>query len=191
MSGDHYLKSFIFPLLEETRTDLCSSIKIVSEAPACQITDIDFAEDYNPPYDLLYNIEMETIVNSDKKGDTYEPETGDLIALTDIRPTCIYDLDKPGNSYFICLIRRVKQDLEDKNVYKVQILASKPTKFEVYLQKDDRCIHGFAVSLSNITTNIRIWNALNSEPDGPSMYIIRKLLNPNSEVRTVVDSLSL
>ncbi|OIV95691.1 hypothetical protein TanjilG_01485 [Lupinus angustifolius] len=181
-SGDNYLKSFIFPLIEETRTDLCSNIKMVSEAPICQIIDIDFAQDYNPPNNLLYKIEMNTVVESDKKGDVYEPEPGDLIALTNIRPRCIDDLNKPGNSYFISLIKRVRQNIENKNAYKVQILASKPIKFEAYLHKDDRYVDAFAVYIGNITTNVRIWNALNTEPDGPGMYIIKKLLQPNSAV---------
>ena len=164
---------------------------MVSEAPACEITYIRSAEDYNPPYDLLYETEMKTIVNSDKKGDIYEPETGDIIALTDMRPTCVDDLNRPWNSYLIALIRRVTQDLEDENVYWAQILASKPISFELYKQKDGRYIYGFAIYLTNMTTNTRIWNVLNSEPDGRGMYIIKQLLQPNSAVRTVGDSLAL
>ncbi|XP_061360518.1 uncharacterized protein LOC133304491 isoform X2 [Gastrolobium bilobum] len=181
LSGSHYLNSFILPLIEETRTDLCSSIKMVSEAPACEITDIDFSEDYNPPNDLLYKLEMKTSIDSDKKGDNYEPETGQLIALTEIRPKCINDLNKPGNPYFIALIKRVRKK-EKNDIYEVQILASKPVKFEVYLQKDDTYIYGFAVYLCNITTTMHIWNALNSDPDGPGIHIVKQLLQPDSSV---------
>lgn len=191
LSGCHYLKSFTFPLIEEIRTELCSSIKMVSEAPACEITDIDFCEDYNPPYDLLYNIEMKTIVDSDQNGDIFEPEPGQLFALTDRRPTCINDLNKPGNSYIIASIKRVRKKHKDEDVYKVQILTSKPIELEQYLQKDDTYIYGFAVYLCNLTTNSRIWNALNSDPDGPGIYIIKQLLQPDSAVRTVVYSLFL
>lgn len=80
---------------------------MVSEAPAYEIADIDL--DYNPPYDLLYKTEMKTLVDSDKNGDIFEPETGQLIALTDRRLTCINDLNKLGNSYIIALIRRIRK----------------------------------------------------------------------------------
>lgn len=181
----YYLKSFIIPLVEEIRSDICSSVRTVSEAPACEITDIELAGDYNPPHDLLYQIEMKTVADIDRKGEVYEPETGQLIALTDMRPTCIDDLNKPGNSYSIALIRRVRQKKDDEDVYEVQILASKPIKLEVHLQVDDRYIYGiygFAVYLSNVTTYMHIWNALNSDPDGPGIYVIKQLLQPDSAV---------
>ncbi|XP_057430060.1 uncharacterized protein LOC130723122 [Lotus japonicus] len=181
-SASHYLTSFINPLIEETRTDLCSSIKTVSQAPACEITEIDLSEGYNPPYDLFYKIEIKTIVNSDEKEDIYEPEPGQLIALTDTRPTCIDDLNKPGNSYLIASITRVQEKLKDTDVYAVQILTSKPINLDEYLRKDDTCIYGFAVYLSNITTNTRIWNVLKRNPDGPDLHIIKQLLQPNSAV---------
>lgn len=185
----YYLESFILPLIEETRTDLCSSMKMVSEAPACEITDIDISKDFNPPHDLLYQIEMKAVADRDKKGEVYEPETGQLIALTDRRPTCIDDLNKPGYSYSIALIQRVRKKIDDEDVYDVQILASKPVKLEMHLQEDDRYIYGiygFAVYLINVTTNMRIWNELNSDPDGPGIYVIKQLLQPDSAVRTVV-----
>ncbi|KAG4920415.1 hypothetical protein JHK86_049228 [Glycine max] len=184
-SVSHYLKSFIFPLIEETRTDLCSSMKMLSEAPACEITDINLSEDYSPPHDLLYQIEMKTIVASDKKGDVYEPEVGHLIALTDKRPTCIDDLNKHGNSYLIALIRKVRKKNDDENVFEVQILASQPIKLEMYWQEDDKYIYGiygFAVYLFSLTTNMRIWNALNSDPDGPVIHVSKQLLQPDSAV---------
>lgn len=191
-SVSDYLKSFIFPLTEETRTDLCSSMKMLSEAPACEITDINLSEDYSPPHDLLYQIEMKTIVASDKKGDVYEPEVGHLIALTDKRPTCIDDLNKHGNSYLIALIRKVRKKNDDENVFEVQILASQPIKLEMYWQEDDKYIYGiygFAVYLFSLTTNMRIWNALNSDPDGPVIHVSKQLLQPDSAVRTVIYSL--
>ncbi|XP_027334796.1 uncharacterized protein LOC113849239 [Abrus precatorius] len=182
LSRHHYLNSFIFPLIEETRTDLCSSMKMVSEAPMCEIIDIDFSKDYNLPNNLLYQVQMKTTVIIDKKGDIYEPEVGDLIVLTDMKPTCIDDLNKPGNSYSTALIRKVKKEKENEDVYKVQILASKPIKFKMQLQKDETYIYGFAVCLVNLTTNLRVWNALNSDAEGPGMHLIKQLLQLNTSV---------
>lgn len=183
-SEAHYLNSFVSPLIEETRTELQSSIKMVSEAPAWEIINIDYSKGYNPPNDLLYKIEINTTF--DKNGDIFEPEPGQLIALTDRRPTCIHDLSKPGSSFIIASIRRVRKYENTEDVYEIQILTSKPIQLEEYLQlqKDDRYICVFAVYLGNLTTHIRIWNALNSDPDGPNMHIVRQLLQPNSAVRT-------
>ncbi|KAK7387347.1 hypothetical protein VNO78_28075 [Psophocarpus tetragonolobus] len=158
----YYLNSFILPLIEETRADLCSSMKILAEAPVCEMTDINFSEDYKPPHDLLYQIEMKTVADSDRKGNTYEPETGQLIALTEKRPTCIGDLNNREKSYLIALIKR-----DGTYVYG---------------------IYGFAVYLMNVTTNLRIWNALNSDPDGPDIHVVKQLLQPDSAVRAVVYS---
>jgi hypothetical protein len=34
----------------------------------------------------------------------YEPEVGDLIALTDVRPKCIDDLNRPKRFYLIAYV---------------------------------------------------------------------------------------
>ncbi|QCD92739.1 regulator of nonsense transcripts 1 [Vigna unguiculata] len=185
LSVAHYLKSFTFPLIEETRTDLCSSMKMLSEAPVYEITDIAFSENYKPPQDLLYQIEMKTVVDSDRKGDICEPEIGQLFTLTNTRPECIDDLNKHGNSYLIGLIGKVRKKKDEEDVYEVQILASNPIKLEMYWQEDGRYlygIYGFAAYLINITTNRRIWNALNSDPEGPDIHVIKQLLQPDPAV---------
>ncbi|XP_050880685.1 uncharacterized protein LOC127084308 isoform X1 [Lathyrus oleraceus] len=181
-SGSHYLDSFIFPLIEETRTELCSSIKMVSKAPTWEITDIELSNDYEPPLNLLYRIEIRTVADSDENGSIFEPETGQLIALTDRRPTCLDDLSKPGSPYNIASIKRVRKKNDTEDVYEAKILTSKPIELEQHWQKDDTYIYGFGVYLCNMTTFIRIWNALNSDPDGPSIHIIKQLFQPNSGV---------
>ncbi|CAJ2640612.1 unnamed protein product [Trifolium pratense] len=181
-SGSHYLDSFILPLIEETRTELCSSIKMVSKAPTWEITDIELSNDYEPPLDLFYKIEIKIVANTDEDGNIFEPEPGQLIALTDRRPTCIDDLSTPGNSYSIASIKRVRKKENTEDVYEAKILTSKPIELKQYWQKDDTYIYGFGVYLCNMTTFIRIWNALNSDPDGPSIYIIKQLLQPDSGV---------
>ncbi|XP_014518833.1 uncharacterized protein LOC106776048 isoform X1 [Vigna radiata var. radiata] len=185
LSVAHYLKSFTFPLIEETRTDLCSSMKMLSEAPVYEITDIAFSENYKPPHDLLYQIEMKAVVDSDRKGDICEPEIGQLFTLTNTRLKCIDDLNKRGNSYLLGLIRKVRKKKDEEDVYEVQILASKPIKLEMYWQEDGTYvygIYGFAAYLINITTNMRIWNALNSDPEGPDIHVIKQLLQPDPAV---------
>ncbi|KAL5076958.1 hypothetical protein RYX36_015942 [Vicia faba] len=181
-SGTHYLDSFILPLIEETRTELCSSIKMVSKAPAWEITDIELSDDYEPPLNLLYKIEIKTVADSDENGSIFEPETGQLIALTDRRPACIDDLSKPGSPYNIASIKRVRKRDNTEDVYEAKILTSKPIELELHWQKNDTFIYGFGVYICNMTTFTRIWNVLNSDPDGPSIHIVKQLFQPNSAV---------
>ncbi|PNX95756.1 hypothetical protein L195_g018950 [Trifolium pratense] len=155
---------------------------MVSKAPTWEITDIELSNDYEPPLDLFYKIEIKIVANTDEDGNIFEPEPGQLIALTDRRPTCIDDLSTPGNSYSIASIKRVRKKENTEDVYEAKILTSKPIELKQYWQKDDTYIYGFGVYLCNMTTFIRIWNALNSDPDGPSIYIIKQLLQPDSGV---------
>lgn len=162
---------------------------MVSKAPAWEITDIELSNDYEPPLNLLYKIEIRTVADSDENGSIFEPETGQLIALTDRRPMCIDDLSKPGSPYNIASIKRVRKKNDTEDVYEAKILTSKPIELEQHWQKDDTYVYGFGVYLCNMTTFIRIWNALNSDPDGPSIHIIKQLFQPNSGVRTVIYTL--
>lgn len=159
---------------------------MVSKAPAWEITDFELSNDYDPPLDLLYKIEIKTTAKSEDDEDILEPETGQLIALTDRRPTCIDDLNKPGNSYSIASIKRVRRKEFTEDLYEAKILTSKPIELEQYRQKDDTYTYGFGVYLCNMTTFIRIWNVLNSDPDGPSIHIIKQLLQPDSGVSTMI-----
>ncbi|KAH7851793.1 hypothetical protein Vadar_016547 [Vaccinium darrowii] len=109
----------------------------------------------------------------------YEPEFGDLIALTEVKPKRIDDLDGPKSPYLIALVQRVSNE-------KIEILASKP----IVLHEDgDRERRGdkkkrslFVVYLTNMITNLRIWVALKSELEGDNMNIIKRVLQPDSTI---------
>ena len=61
------------------------------------------------------------------------------------------------------------------------ILASKPILVEEEENKKRETI--YAICLINMTTNIRIWRALNSQLEGKNLDIIGKVLQANSAVR--------
>jgi senataxin len=182
-STAHYANSFVFPLIEETHADLCSSLTMVSKASAVEILAISISKDYNPPYDLLYNIKMQKLGDSENDREMYEPYTGDLIALTDIRPTCIDDLIRQ-RSYLIALVRKARKNIRDESFDEIQVLSSKPIEFEQNMQKNKKRTIRFAVFLINMATNIRIWKALTSGEGGKNMNIIKKVLQADSTVRT-------
>ncbi|KAL6552045.1 hypothetical protein OROGR_008199 [Orobanche gracilis] len=171
-SVQHYLKSFINPLIEETHEDIRSNMINVRSAPAREIFDVKKHKDFKLPKNLMY---MVTLRNSDKKPEIYEPGCGDLIALTEVRPKCIDDLNGSKRSYLVALV----QGTNDEAPLKISILSSKPFVFEKPdKEKDVKGDRLFAVYITNLTTNTRIWNALHP-CEGGNMSIINSVLNIN------------
>jgi len=182
-----YKKSFVPSLIEETHADLLSNITTLSQAPTCEIEYVETSKTFKPPKDLFYEIKLESINDSelesakDTKKDEgkYEPESGDIIALTYVRPKCIDDLKRPKGFYLIAYVLRPR-DLETESST-VSILASKP------LLTDEEYMHNykkgtcFAVFLMNMTTNVRILKALH--PERGNTNIIKTVLQANSAVR--------
>ncbi|XP_054789627.1 probable helicase MAGATAMA 3 [Prosopis cineraria] len=161
LTASGYMKSFIPSLIEETHSDLCSSLKGISQAPACKILTCK-----RMCKGLIYQLTL-----NGTSGGQYEPAFGDLIALTDSRPTSIKDLNKPRRYYHVAYVQRSKSD-------QITILSSK----NIEIESDMRCnkaekLH--AVCLINLTTNIRIWKALNWQLEGANLNIIGKILRSN------------
>jgi senataxin len=103
-----YMQSFIPPLIEETHSDLLSNVKGVSRAPTCIIYSVERSKEFKPPKDLFYEITLKTTADTGKDVDKYESEVGDVIALTDVRPKCIDDLNRPKRSYLIAYVHGAK-----------------------------------------------------------------------------------
>ncbi|KAJ6396570.1 hypothetical protein OIU77_021576 [Salix suchowensis] len=226
MSTTHYMNSFIPALIEETHADLCSNMTMVSQAPAREISSLDQAKEHKHPKDMFYKICFEKIRNNglpnmtmvsqaptweisslekakehkppkDLNGEgIYDPGVGDLLALTDVRPKDIADLNRPGFNYLLAYVHRLHkaQENDDNDKYDIlSILTSKPIEFELEDQKNKKKskIAGkgmrknmkanvFVVYLVNMMTNIRIWRSLNSELEGGNMNIIQNVLQTSS-----------
>ncbi|XP_073289051.1 uncharacterized protein [Primulina huaijiensis] len=172
-SADHYLKSFVYPLIEETHADLRSNFTTLSHAPACEVIDVKKQKFFKPPKNLFYELTW-------KSGPgLYEPEFGDLMALTDIKPKCVDDLNRPKRPYLIALVEGKSEDS-----VKINVLSSKPIVFEKeYEEKGDNVDKLFIVHLTNLTTNMRIWKALHAERHGGNMSMINSVLrvDPSSK----------
>ncbi|KAL3372688.1 hypothetical protein AABB24_004969 [Solanum stoloniferum] len=179
VSIDLYLKSYITPLVEETHADLLSNVSTVSRAPALEVVDVKVSKEFKPPKGLYYNIllkrnqKIEVGENSESKHESnYEPEVGDLIALTDVRPRRIEDLNRPKRSFLIAIVQGMNDD-----GYRIPILSSQLIPFK----KPDRATGEqgdklFVVYLSNLTTNLRIWNALNPDRENSNFNIIKTVM---------------
>ncbi|CAK7338819.1 unnamed protein product [Dovyalis caffra] len=181
-SVTHYRNSFIPPLIEETRADLCSSLMTVSLAPACEILYIEKSGDYKEPDDLIYDVGVNKMSDAENEKEVYVPENGDLLVLAEVRPKCIADLSWSSGLYKIALVQRKKR-FEHEDYDEIQILSSKAIE-EQDMQKRNERKTRFAVFLTNMKTHVRIWKALNLLGEG-NMGIIKQVLQTDS---TVVDN---
>ncbi|PQQ08561.1 helicase SEN1-like [Prunus yedoensis var. nudiflora] len=154
-----YMKSFIPSLIEETHADLLSNVTAISQAPICEILTVETSKHHRPPKDLFYEITVRKMIATESNAGKYEPAVGDIFALTNIRPKCIDDLNRPTNFYLIAYVLGSKDESSDN----LQILSSKPINGEGYKQIKSKKETLFAVYLMNMTTNVRVWKALNSE----------------------------
>ncbi|CAL2229728.1 unnamed protein product [Prunus armeniaca] len=171
-----YMKSFIPSLIEETHADLLSNVTAISQAPICEILTVETSKHYRPPKDLFYEITVGKMIATESSAGKYEPAVGDIFALTNFRPKCIDDLNRPPNFYLIAYVLGSKDESSDN----LQILSSKPISGEGYKKIKSRKETLFAVYLTNMTTNVRVWKALNSEETNTN--IIKNVLQvqPNS-----------
>lgn len=182
LSVAEYKKSFINPLIEETHADLHSNIMNVAHAPVFEILDIKLAKEFKPPKNLYYQVVVKRIKRSSKTEEDDELRICDLIALTDIRPRYVADLNRPSFPYTIASVER--ETIEDEVKY-YTILSSNPIMLEnIKGETGSKRMKLFSVHLTNLKTNIRIWNALNWE--GANENIIQNLLQIDSSVSIYV-----
>ncbi|KAL9251558.1 putative helicase MAGATAMA 3 [Drosera capensis] len=180
VSTEQYMKSFLVPVLEETHASLCAGIGAVRQAVVCEIISYETTEDYQPPKQLYYKIATRKITDPKYRCGPYEPEAGDVIALTDVRPKGIEDLNRPfaERPYLIALVQGGQN--ESSNL--IPIISSKPiASSDIYDKRRKHCAL-FAVYLMNITTNMRIWKALHPDFKGANLSLIEKVLQVDSSV---------
>ncbi|XP_033514290.1 uncharacterized ATP-dependent helicase C29A10.10c-like [Nicotiana tomentosiformis] len=178
LSTDHYFHSFISPLIEETHADLLSGVRAAWQSPALEVIDVKSSADFKPPRALYYNIWLNRASEGERVRKTYEPGVGDLIALSDVRPKSIDDFNRPKRSFLIALVQG-----KDVGSDRLSILSSKTIPFKKPdREKGERGDRLFIVYLSNLTTNIRIWKALNSDMESANLNIIRTVLKVDPSV---------
>ena len=181
MTLTSYKKSFIPSLVEETHADLRSNMLTLSHAPTCEIltiVDSDGPPNNDLSYDILYKRDTETDENL--KGLMYEPQVGDIIALTNVRPKCIDDLNRPPRFYHIAYVSKANDIDEFPDDLQFKILSSKPINYGEPDTRTSKREPLFAVYLMNLTTNVRVWKALKSKEGNTN--IINKVQKPKSDV---------
>ncbi|XP_048135410.1 uncharacterized protein LOC115739970 isoform X2 [Rhodamnia argentea] len=151
----HYLRSYVYPLLEETRASLCSSLENISLLPFTEVTDfVECKRSGN-----LYAVKVGRWSNeSNTHGkETYKTLPGDILILTNGKLATVSDLERSGRRWAFASVRMIGgSDEEDE--------ATSSTNFKVEALLDHEVNDSwkpiYAIFLINIATNRRIWEAL-------------------------------
>ncbi|PWA75023.1 hypothetical protein CTI12_AA245630 [Artemisia annua] len=165
-SEEHYFGSFVYPLLEETRSELASSMEIMNKAPFADI--LSFNESKSGE-NMLYDVTVGCWKNqcSARGRDDYYMLLGDLLLLVDGLPESVSDLKHVGRTWALSL---VKSNEDDITSLQFNVKASQPIVFQDGM---------FAVFLMNIESQRRIWNSLHMRRN---LHIIKEILYSDSKV---------
>ncbi|KAM3216603.1 putative protein isoform X1 [Capsicum annuum] len=153
-SVDHYLGSFAFPLLEETRADIAASLEVIDKAPFGEL--ISFDE--KPPGSLCFNVKVDYWRNLVGDGkERYRTLPGDIVIISDAKPETPSDLQRLGWNWTFASVTSINDDEND------DLNAS--TSFKVKVTRDIEISQGaqksfYIVFLVNMLPNKRIWRAL-------------------------------
>ncbi|KAL7163145.1 hypothetical protein ACSBR2_039278 [Camellia fascicularis] len=176
-SVEHYFGSFVFPLLEETRADLASSMEIIHEAPFAEVISLDACKPYGT---LHYDVKVDYWRNrfSDRGKDPYKTLAGDVFIVSDAKPETVSDLQQGGRTWTFATVTNITED-------EIGGGNNSSTFFKVKALRDIEVKGGmrqslFVVFLRNITTNKRIWRALRKFGN---LKIIKEVLCADSEVQ--------
>ncbi|KAI3972839.1 hypothetical protein MKX01_019497 [Papaver californicum] len=185
-SRREYLSSYTFPLIEETRAELCSRMEDITFAPWAEVISV---EKVKPLGSLIQNLTVDFWRNLDneKKKELYCPKPGDLFVLSNGLPELASDLDRVGITWTFGVVTSVKAKKGEEEEEFSDDFPS--TSFKVQTPKAIEIHEGmqnslFAIFLTNMTTNTRIWNALGMYGN---MSIINQVLCPNSVVEEFCD----
>ncbi|CAL0324811.1 unnamed protein product [Lupinus luteus] len=172
-SVDHYFGSYVYPLLEETRAQLCSSMEILSSAPFAEVVSLGTVKSDEKN---IYEVSTDSWKNrsSDNGKEPYKILSGDVFILADFKPETAADLMRVGKMW--CLASSVGTALEhieeDRDfTFTFEVIASKYIGHHELREKSF-----FLVFLTNIIPSRRIWKTLHMSEEGGKSKFIEKIL---------------
>nr|XP_043619791.1 helicase SEN1-like [Erigeron canadensis] len=169
-SVEHYFCSFVYPLLEETRAELASSMKIMHRAPFAEIR--SWEDEGEMLYDVTFGSWRSRSTEHGKK-EPYRTLPGDLFIFTDGRPKSVSDLQRVGRKWAFALAHK---NVDGKNADGTMLKHFKVTTSQnIKYQKGM-----FVVFLMNITSQTRTWNSLHEHGN---MNIIQSVIATDSVVK--------
>ncbi|KAF3340127.1 hypothetical protein FCM35_KLT15898 [Carex littledalei] len=179
-SSEDYVKYFTFPLMEETRADMCSAMEGFSHAPYIEILRVNHEKDNS------YRIAVANPVKEVNSRETYVPQEADIVILSKEKPKHISDLSLNGWRYTVAFISKSGEEgnLSDNDAV---IRVSRPFSADVDFKTNRLKEPLYAVFSFNILTYNRIWKMLDPDSDYFSgNTIIKKVLSFKSVVSTLI-----
>lgn len=175
-SVGHYLDSFVYPLLEETRARLASNMEVINKAPFAEVVNI---YEEKPLGGLSYNVQVDSWRNRliDRGRELYRILPGDILIVSDSKPETVTDLQRTKWTWnFASVIGIVEDELQDSSCSSTKFSIKSAEEIDVHAGKQKPF---FVVFLTNITTDKRIWSALHMFKN---LSIIKNLLCTNASV---------
>nr|KYP36814.1 Helicase sen1 [Cajanus cajan] len=169
----HYLGSFYYPLLEETRAQLSSSMEIIYKAPYAEV--IGLVKDQE--VDKLYRLKINSWKSSyGHHGEPYKTSPDDVLILADYKPQTVEDLQRVGRTWsFVSVVRIKKCVLEDRIMSPyIEVKTSKDIDTTELRQKPL-----FLVFLTNVSHNRRIWDEFHVPRN---LKLVKQILCTTDEV---------
>ncbi|TKY46659.1 Regulator of nonsense transcripts 1-like [Spatholobus suberectus] len=152
-SIDHYLQSYVYPLLEETRAQLCSSMEIMHQAPYAEVIGLKEAKRLQ---NKLYNLKIDCWKNRfAHHGEPYKTLPGDVLILVDYKPETVKDLLRVGRMWNFVSSVWTTEDEGDSMSFYLKVKASKDVDLKKLRNKTL-----YVIFLTNVSPNRRIWGAL-------------------------------
>jgi hypothetical protein len=166
MSLDHYLTSYVAPLIEETRSDLCSCLELITEAPSSKILSMEVAGKSG-----MYFMDVDFWDNgAGFSTESYTARNGDIFILSSVKPEAAEDFNRYGLIYCLAMVTEVSMDDEYQKGFRVKVARDIGSE-------EDLTKFRHATFLNNIMTNIRIWKALSFDNSMNNNFkIIKSLL---------------
>lgn len=190
-SVDGYLSSYVYPLLEETRAALASSLEAVYKAPYAEVVSLEEAKpDAQAPSEevvflkeakpatCLYNVKVDNWRNrtSDRGKEPYRTLPGDFVMLSDSKPESVSHLRRIGQTYTFASVTTMSDNGNDDSCTSSGFKLKAACTIGAGHQ---HCKSLYVVYLTNITTHKRIWKALKMRQN---LKIIEKVLVRNDLV---------
>ncbi|KAM0946836.1 putative DNA helicase [Dioscorea sansibarensis] len=187
-SIESYLSSFVFPLLEEVRSEMCSSLKAISRAPFIDVSEIESVDLSNNKSKYRITVFLKNASFGGRK-QVYNPKRGDILILSDIKPKHVSDLNSNGRTYCIALVNKGGKEDEELPPNSFIITTSSRVDWKLHDRIRGRGVSLIAMYLFNATTNGNIFRALNIElAKERDSVLVKGLLHPRYSVpHQVVD----
>jgi len=193
----HYLGSYKYHVLEETRATLCSSMELIHQAPYGKVAGLKLAKPFNnkngnetdnPSKNKLYNLNIEGWENRFiHRGEPYKTLPGDVLVLADCKPESVNDLQRFGRTWCFLTIVWTGDENDGENADSVYLKVKASQDLDL---NELRYKSLFIVFLTNVGSYRKIWSGLHIT-DGNLNLVKQILCNGDDRVRNMISTFSI